>query len=115
MRNVAKSMMWRGARTDVHGRGFTFFLATSLGGSLVGERSVAMPSHDARIPKPLVEHDGILLPEGIPSRSIYVVNSERKLSIHLGFLHHGHIIDLATLRIRFLPWVVTAKRADGYG
>jgi len=50
-------------------------------GSLVGERTVAMTSQDGWRPEQLVEHDGILLREGIPSRSHYVVKSQLNLSI----------------------------------
>jgi hypothetical protein len=58
-----------------------------------------MASEDTLIPEQLVEHVGILLSVGIPSRSNYVVKSRTNLSIGLGLLRRGHIIDLATLRI----------------
>jgi hypothetical protein len=48
------------------------------------------------------------LSAGIPSRSNYVVKSERILSICLGLLRRGHIIDLATLCRAFL-----ARRRGG--
>jgi hypothetical protein len=50
-----------------------------VGGSLVGEWTVAMASQDGRRSEQLVEHDGTLLRAGIPSRSNYVV----KLSMNL--------------------------------
>jgi hypothetical protein len=56
-------------------------------GSLVGERTVAMASDDARIPEQLFEHDEILPSVGIPSHSNSndVVKSGMNLSICLGF------------------------------
>jgi len=49
--------------------------------SLLGERAVAMTAQDGWRPEQLVEHDGILLRRGIPSRSTYVVKSSMNPSI----------------------------------
>src|SRR5712692_6868334 len=53
-------------------------------GSLVSERTIAVASDDAWIPEQLIEHDGILLSAGIPSRSNDVVKSGMDLSIFSG-------------------------------
>ena len=65
----------------------------------MGERTVAMPSHDGGIPKQLVEHDGILPAADSITVNNYVVKPRMNLSICLGLLRCGHIFDLATLCI----------------
>lgn len=99
LHHVCDGQAVAGAFEERPGRASSRREARQVGGTLTGEWTVTMPSQDSWIPEQLVEHDGILLSRGIPLRSNYVAKSGTNLSIGVGLLRRGHIIDLATLRI----------------